>query len=325
MADFKFSCPRCGKTIQCDTGYCGSQINCPACQQPISVPQTSDSPATPPMQTGNASAAHSSNSANAKILFVAATIVILLAVLAVATWFFISNKLPRGVPRNGLAAFWKANGSINDMVGDNKVILQNGARFIDGSVELKNSEGMRSSRGSSKFPPPAYDGGACLQVQDSSALTLGDGDFTIELWANFNSVPVFDIGHAQGGVFISKDEGPFNVNKWWFALGGGVLDFHINDPQLGPVFLVQAPFRPRLKQWYHFAITRGQNVFTIYVNGVPVGSETSDRAIPNVNAPLKIGEAEGYYFNGRLKDIGIYHRALSAAEIKGIFDAGAHR
>jgi hypothetical protein len=39
MAEFKFPCPRCGQNIQCDTGYSGTQINCPACQQAIVVPQ----------------------------------------------------------------------------------------------------------------------------------------------------------------------------------------------------------------------------------------------------------------------------------------------
>ena len=38
MAEFKFTCPQCKQHIQCDSGYVGSQINCPACQQAIVVP-----------------------------------------------------------------------------------------------------------------------------------------------------------------------------------------------------------------------------------------------------------------------------------------------
>jgi hypothetical protein len=325
MPEFKFFCPNCGQQIQCDTGYVGSQINCPACQQPVTVPPALNLPATPTSQTGNAPVVKSPNRAKRNALFIVATVAILLVIIALTTWFFISNKLPPGVPRTGLAAFWPAGGSTKDIVGGNNSVLLNGARFTDGSLELNNAAGIRGGKRSSVFPPPAIDGGACVQVPDSDLWAFDTHDFTIELWANFNSVPVFDIGHAQGGVFISKDEGPFNANKWFFALGGGVLNFHINDPELGPVFLVRAPFTPKLKQWYHFAITRQQNVFTIYVNGMAVGSETSDRAIPRSKAPLKIGEAEGYYFNGRLNDIGIYQRVLSATEIKGIFNAGAHK
>ena len=39
MAEFKFSCPKCGQHIQCDADYAGAQINCPTCQQAIVVPQ----------------------------------------------------------------------------------------------------------------------------------------------------------------------------------------------------------------------------------------------------------------------------------------------
>jgi len=59
MADFKFSCPQCGQHIQCDPGYAGAQINCPACQQPIVVPPAprlaaapSARPAPPPAPPG---------------------------------------------------------------------------------------------------------------------------------------------------------------------------------------------------------------------------------------------------------------------------------
>jgi outer membrane lipoprotein-sorting protein len=48
MAEFKFSCPQCGQHIQCDTGYSGVQINCPACQQAIVVPQAPRFGAAPP-------------------------------------------------------------------------------------------------------------------------------------------------------------------------------------------------------------------------------------------------------------------------------------
>ena len=47
MAEFKFSCPQCGQHIQCDSGYSGSQINCPSCHQAIMVPQAPRSAAAP--------------------------------------------------------------------------------------------------------------------------------------------------------------------------------------------------------------------------------------------------------------------------------------
>ncbi|MEY4916868.1 MAG: hypothetical protein RL616_781, partial [Verrucomicrobiota bacterium] len=100
--------------------------------------------------------------------------------------------------------------------------------------------------------------------------------------------------------------------------GGGVLNMHLNDPVLGPQRLVQAPFTPNTNQWYHLALTRKVNVFTIYVNGIAIGSETSTRALPDATATLNFGEAEGFYFSGQLDSIAIFKRALSASELKRI-------
>jgi hypothetical protein len=258
------------------------------------------------------------------------------AIIGLTAWFFMSNesidasiKLPPGVPRSNVVAFWPADGNAADIVGGHNCVLQNGASFSDGiagrAFELDNTAGINGGQASRVFPPPAFDGGAYVQAPKSDAWAFGTKDFTIELWAKFNSVPVHDIGHAQGGIFISNDEGAYDVNKWWFALGGGVLNFHINDPKDGPVWLVNAPFTPDLNQWYHLAITRKHNVFTIYVNGEATGSEENDRSIPETNSPLLIGSAEGYYFNGLLEEAGIFKRALSASEIMSIYNArGQH-
>lgn len=47
-----------------------------------------------------------------------------------------------------------------------------------------------------------------------------------------------------------------------------------------------------------------------------VGAATETLALPDANAPLTIGQAEGaFHFDGALDDVAIYHHALSAAEI----------
>jgi len=38
MSDFKFNCPHCQQHLQCDVGFSGRQIQCPACSQLIRVP-----------------------------------------------------------------------------------------------------------------------------------------------------------------------------------------------------------------------------------------------------------------------------------------------
>ena len=62
------------------------------------------------------------------------------------------------------------------------------------------------------------------------------------------------------------------------------------------------------------------------MNGAAAGSETDTRSIPNASASLSIGQAEGLgFFDGRLDEMTVYSRALTAAELQAIADAGERR
>ena len=64
----------------------------------------------------------------------------------------------------------------------------------------------------------------------------------------------------------------------------------------------QAEFTPDLGAWYHLAVVRTNTTIEIYVNGVSVGSDALDFEIPNPDAPLTIGQAEGIGFVNGLID-----------------------
>jgi Concanavalin A-like lectin/glucanases superfamily len=212
------------------------------------------------------------------------------------------------LPPGGLTAWWPGNGDALDIQGGNHGTLQNGAAFAPGMVGQAFS----------------FDGvDDFVQAPDSDLWAFGAADFTIDFWANFNTQPGGTVG-SPGAVFINNDEGSGTTNKWVFGLGGGVLVFHINGPSISSVFLVQAPFIPNLNQWYHLAVTKNGDTYTIYVDGNPAGSETNSVVIPNPNAPLNIGQAEGLFFtDGLMDEVHIFERALSALEIQTIFNAGS--
>ena len=184
-------------------------------------------------------------------------------------------------------------------------------------------------------PTPGKVGGALrfngsssyVGAPDSDLWAFGTGNFTVELWANFDAPTSGDIVHP-GDVFISSDDGPGTQNKWIFALGGGLLELIVvNTADVPPnFFLVRAPFSPVVGEWYHLAITKTATLFTIYVNGVEVGSEVSTPPIANANAPLIIGQSNepfGGFMNGLLDEVTIYNRALTQGELQAIFDAGS--
>jgi hypothetical protein len=70
--------------------------------------------------------------------------------------------------------------------------------------------------------------------------------------------------------------------------------------------------------WQHVAAMKRGNVLELYVNGQRVAeSRPFDPAKFNLEsaAPLQIGAGPGDNFRGKLRDVRVYHRALSEAEI----------
>jgi WD40 repeat protein len=154
-----------------------------------------------------------------------------------------------------------------------------------------------------------------VEVPHSDDWGFGSRDFSIELWVQFRAV-------QTDARFVGCDEGPEDHNKWFFACEGGCLHFHINRPRRGGFSLAKTPFSPALDQWYHLALTRSRSTFSIYVNGAPGASQNVTVVIPNPDAPLTIGQAEGgFFFNGLIDEVAIYDRALSPAEVKDRWSA----
>lgn len=215
-------------------------------------------------------------------------------------------------PSPGIIAWWPLDETSGTTVGD--IADNNPGVHVNGPVPAVGQvDGALRFDGVDDY----------VGVGDSDLWAFGSNDFTIDLWANFDVPGGGSVGHP-GDIFIGSDEGPGTQNKWFFALGGGVLNFHINGPSTGSFFLVQAPFSPNIGQWYHLAVTRNGNTYTIFVDGTPIGSEVNAVAIPNANAPLTIGQAESLGFmNGLLDEVTIYNRAVTQGELQAIFDAGS--
>ena len=173
-----------------------------------------------------------------------------------------------------------------------------------------------------------FDGNSYARVNDDNQWAFGTSDFTIELWAKFES-PGGTLGQPAD-IFIGHDEGGGNTTKWWFGLGNSTLHFHVNSPIMGPQFFPLVPFAPNTTDWYHLAIVRQRDsftsltTFTIFINGVAQSPTASNSFnVPKANAPLTIGEAEGFRMNGLLDEVTIYNRALPAQTIQAIFNAGS--
>jgi hypothetical protein len=134
-----------------------------------------------------------------------------------------------------------------------------------------------------------------------------------------------------GGEFIYEDGNSYN--NFSAALGSGATDpllFYLGSNS-NTVTTTKSNFL--LGEWYHVAITwNGTNTIT-YVDGVLDKSNVRSN-VPNTTAGLEtqlgrtaygspVSPTVGNYFKGTMDDVRVYNRALSATEIKRLYELGA--
>ena len=75
--------------------------------------------------------------------------------------------------------------------------------------------------------------------------------------------------------------------------------------------------------WHHLAAVKTEDRLQIYLDGKRVGQSTSFKPGQynlNTKQPLKIGFGQHDYFNGKLRDLRLYNRALSAEGVARLKD-----
>jgi chitodextrinase len=92
--------------------------------------------------------------------------------------------------------------------------------------------------------------------------------------------------------------------------GGGTIN--------GGVSLVTAPTASPVNSWTHVALTHDGATLTLYFNGTTVATQAAPGALETNANPLHIGGNVPYgeFFQGRIDEVRVYNRALSAAEIQ---------
>lgn len=113
----------------------------------------------------------------------------------------------------------------------------------------------------------AFDGsGDWLTVASSADLSLGTGDFTVELWAYANSATTWN-------GLVGNRTGRGGDNAWCIILspanvvGWGTIYFHTDGtPVLGTSAHVS------LNTWMHIALTRSGTLMRMFLNGAEVGT-----------------------------------------------------
>lgn len=202
----------------------------------------------------------------------------------------------------GLVAHYALNGIQPDgTVHDSSQYRNDGA--VEGAVSMVHRGAVGNAF--------AFDGGHVAIPDDPS---FGVEHVTVAAWVNPDSAKsreyLFDgRGHRYG---LKEDDGT-EVPRFFVFYDGGKIQ-QLNASQALPSGI-----------WTHLAATYDGDVMKLYVNGT-LDTQTSGASGPIDDAAgqCRIGDyvGGGYSFDGRLDEVYVFDRALSAVDVAALARAG---
>ncbi len=219
------------------------------------------------------------------------------------------------VPRDGLVAWWKADGNALDSVGDNDGLLVNGIDFGEGV-----SDRAFQFDGTPKYVKVPY-------LSNSPAFNLTT-QLTYSLWVKPTSPPRWTplIGRTHcflawpsAELFLQTNGGNFSVELYLGYENDGTFTKFTSPSVVTP------------DAWHHIGATYNQSTSSldIYVDGVNVLHTNYSRTLWTPALPYWLGGTStednahcAQFARSSIDDVLIYNRALTAAEIVGIYTGG---
>jgi choice-of-anchor C domain-containing protein len=205
----------------------------------------------------------------------------------------------------GVVAWWRAEENADDVVANHDGIPNDGVSYEPGLV----GKAFRVDGAHGR-----------INVPDDESFKLVEA-LCIEGWVKLANP-------AYGLVFMRGDDRP-GLDPYFLGVNPGVISFGISDNEDSAVVSVPFP----TGEWKHVAGTfdAGTGFLKLYLDGVMVAqTHTTRRPARDLDARsnpgLGIGNVSGSSINfpwdGWIDEVALYNRALSDAEIIGLFHAG---
>ena len=207
---------------------------------------------------------------------------------------------------SGLVGWWRAEGDAHDVIGGNHGTLGSGANFTDGEVGQAFSFNGTSS--------------SYVSIPDSPLLDSFTNSITIELWLKANQTNA----NSNWQTIVSKGNAAWEIQATVYAR---TVSFFMGGPNPSNV---TGSRNVQDGQWHHVAAVYDGTNINLYVDGTLDASTPSTGGIVQNSYPMGIGYSAqglggspGYFYNGKVDEVSLYHRALSAGEIAAIYNAGS--
>ena len=190
-----------------------------------------------------------------------------------------------------------------------KLLTCQGNRFLDASgnaTSITVQAGSPSVQAFSPFGPtgvysPAIHGGSAyfdgsndfLTFPDHPTMELGNRNFTVECW-------IYRLSLGSNHGILSKWSSP-SYPFMLFVDTNNVVTFYINNS-----FSFSTTATINVNTWYHIAVTRSDNSFTIWLNGVSAATGTSSITMADTSQQWSVGRNEDtnvWHFNGYITNL----------------------
>jgi len=142
-----------------------------------------------------------------------------------------------------------------------------------------------------------------IDLYSSGIANFGTGDFTIELWAYYNSIP--------GYVYLLETRNGTNSTTNCWSLSHNWMNNTTNDrlqfaaTAVGD--LLTANTAMPTGQWVHIAVARNGTSLKMFFDGVEVASATNSYDFNQNQIPIRVGArfSTEFFFDGYISDIRI--------------------
>lgn len=215
----------------------------------------------------------------------------------------------------GIVSLWAAEGDARDSADGNHGTGQGTVLFPEGRI-------------GSAFE---LNGSSWIRVPSAANLRVSAGNFTVAAWVNLRTMcadtcdqdivskmSLATVPNTDGWRLLKQGDGHF-----WFCFGGTPSGTNGCSPGQSTTVRSRATAVPG--RWFHVVGVKAGNAISIFVNGVLSGTSTMSSFRDTHRAPLTIGAYAGVkgresgQLNGLIDEPQIYNRALTAAEILGLF------
>jgi len=208
----------------------------------------------------------------------------------------------------GLVGYWSMNEGTGSYAGDssgnkNTGTLTNGPTWVDGKRgKALNFDGSNDYVDAGNIGPPNTNG------------------MSVAFWTNLDSLN----GGWRG--FVSKATGG-GTNQFQYVIGFGSgsdtnIRIHTSDATTQYNNNCPVNIAGRAGEWIQIVAVWNTTSCTMYLNGVAKISQSTTLGMnTTTDFPLRIGtaySASGYEIDGKIDEVRIYNRALSAAEVQAL-------